>query len=44
MERTAQLVDARAVPVIGIGIVLTSIPDLIAGVSDRQWSCDGQPR
>jgi hypothetical protein len=30
MERSAQLVDARAVPVIGIGIVLTSIPDVIA--------------
>lgn len=30
MERSAQLVDARAVPVIVIGIVLTSIPDVIA--------------
>ena len=29
-ERSAQLVDARAVPVIVIGIVLTSIPDVIA--------------
>jgi hypothetical protein len=30
MEQNALLVDARAVPVIGLGIVLTSIPDLIA--------------
>ena len=30
MERTALLVDARAVPVLGVGIVLTSIPNLIA--------------
>jgi hypothetical protein len=30
MERTALLVDARAVPVLGVGIVLTSRPDLIA--------------
>jgi hypothetical protein len=30
MQRAAQVVDARAVPVVGIGIVLTSIPDVIA--------------
>jgi hypothetical protein len=30
MEQTAMLVDARAVPVIGFGIVLSSMSDLIA--------------
>jgi hypothetical protein len=30
MEQQALLVDATAVPVIGLGIVLTSVPDLIA--------------
>jgi hypothetical protein len=30
MEQKALLVDASAVPVIGLGIVLTSIPDAIA--------------
>jgi hypothetical protein len=30
VEQNALLVDARALPVIGFGIVLTSIPDLIA--------------
>ena len=36
MEQTAILVDARAVPVIGFGIVLTSLPDLIA--RSTTWS------
>jgi hypothetical protein len=35
-EQNALLVDARAVPVIGFGIVLTSIPDLIA--KSAEWS------
>jgi hypothetical protein len=30
MEQKALLVDASAVPVIGLGIVLTSIPDVLA--------------
>jgi len=33
----ALLVDARAVPVIGLGILLTSIPDLVA--RSTLWSC-----
>ena len=36
IEQTALLVDARAVPVIGFGIVLTSLPDLIA--SSTTWT------
>jgi hypothetical protein len=37
MEQAAMLVDARALPVIGLGIVLSSMSDLIA--RSPVWSC-----